>query len=91
MTKQTIEFLCDSHNGVFIPQIMIDRLVEAGWKGIQADDVTTIKLGPDCEWYWEAWETVLNNATYEDEDGNEWRLYQDGDLFTYNQDHIFED
>ena len=90
MTK-TIEILCDSHNGVFIPQIMIDRLISAGWKGIDSDDILTIQMGPDGEWYWEAWETVLNNATFEDENGVEWRLFHDGDLFATNPDHVFED
>lgn len=36
---------------------------------------------PDNEWYWEAWDWILNNAQFTDEDGNVYRLHQDGDLW----------
>lgn len=81
---ESIDFLCDSHHGIYIPNIMIDRLVDAGWKlEISTEDVETLKEGPEDAWYWEAWDNLLNNATYTDEAGNVWNLYQDGDLFAY--------
>lgn len=36
---------------------------------------------PDSEWYWEAWDWILNNARYTDEDGDVYTLHQDGDLW----------
>lgn len=36
---------------------------------------------PDSEYYWEAWEWILNNAEFTTEDGDKFRLHQDGDLW----------
>lgn len=77
-----MELLCDSHHGQFIPQIMARRLFDAGWSGIDLSDVVELEAGPyECEWYWDTWDNVLNNAQFTDEDGVIWHLYQDGDLF----------
>lgn len=47
----------------------------------------TVIGGPEnCEWYWESWNNILDNAEYVDESGNIWRLYQDGDLFAICED-----
>ena len=74
--------LCDSHHGQFIPQIMTRRLYDAGWSGIDLDDVVELEAGPDeSEWYWDTWSDVLNSAQFTDENGTVWYLYHDGDLF----------
>lgn len=91
MTKQ-VELMCDSHHGIFIPQIMIERLVEAGWNGFSCGEIADLKEGPDDnEWYWQAWENVLNNAYLHDENGIEWRLHHDGDLFACHADYDFHE
>ena len=38
-------------------------------------------MEPENEWYWEAWHEVLDKAQYIDNQGNIYRLYQDGDLW----------
>ena len=77
-----MELLCDSHHGVYIPQIMARRLYDAGWAGITLDDVVELEADPyEGEWYWETWEGVLNSAHFTDENGTVWYLYHDGDLF----------
>ena len=77
-----MELLCDSHHGVYIPQIMARRLYDAGWSGITLDDVIQLESDPyDGEWYWETWEGVLNEAQFKDENGETWYLHHDGDLF----------
>ena len=77
-----MELLCDSHHGVYIPQIMARRLYNAGWSGITLDDVFQLEIDPyEGEWYWETWEGVLNNAQFKDENGTIWYLHHDGDLF----------
>ena len=43
MRKPNIELLCDSHHGVYIPQIMIQRLLDAGWTKIPFDAVDVLK------------------------------------------------
>ena len=50
-----MELLCDSHHGVYIPQIMARRLYDAGWSGIMLDDVIQLEIDPyEGEWYWES-------------------------------------
>lgn len=74
--------LSDS-NGVYIPQIFCEDVDEkwAHSRGIDYKDVETCQAGPDHEWYWEAWESILNSCNYTDNTGITWRLIQDGDLF----------
>jgi hypothetical protein len=77
-----IKLLLDDHRGIYIPQNFADEFKLELFGGINADDIETLKAGPDHEWYWEAWQSVLDNATFQ-EDGHEWRLLQDGALFAY--------
>ena len=39
-----MELLCDCHHGVYIPQIMARRLFDAGWSGIDLDDVIHLRF-----------------------------------------------
>jgi len=79
-----MDLLCDSHHGVYIPQIMGERMAAAGWQGLEPDDLQTLAAGPDHEWYWDSWDRILNNAEWRDPDtGETWRLLQDGDLWAY--------
>lgn len=81
MRKPNIEILCDSHHGVYIPQIMIHRLKDNGWRNIPINAVEELSH-PDNENYWETWEEVLNNAEwYDNSTGQVFKLHQDGDLF----------
>lgn len=75
-----IEILVSDHQGIYIPQVFAERF---NWSGISIDDLKTIEEGPDAEYYWEAWDNILNDAFHNDKDGFTWRLYQDGDLFAW--------
>ena len=74
-----IEILLSDNRGIYIPQNFAEGF--AGWSGINIEDLETIEKGPETEYYWEAWDSVLNDAFYVDKEGHHWRLYQDGDLF----------
>lgn len=89
---QSCMLLLSDNRGVFIPQHFaegfrfagIDGLTEADKNvilGVDPSDVETCRLGTDAEWYWEAWDSILNNAHWLDEEGNKFFLYQDGDLW----------
>lgn len=81
-----MELICDSHHGVYIPQIMARRLYDAGWSGIELGDVVELEADPyDNEWYWDTWDRVLNNARYIDDEGETWFLWQDCDLWAVTQ------
>lgn len=81
MRKPNVELLCDSHHGIYIPSIMIQRLVDNGWRNIPADAVEILK-DPKHECYWETWEEVLDNAEWHDASTSQvFKLHHDGDLF----------
>ena len=47
---------------------------------------------PDSEWYWDVWDTVLNNARVIDrETGQTFVLHQDGDLWLLDLDNMTEE
>lgn len=80
-----IELLLDGARGVYIPR---DAARELNWVPNTASpqDLKILESGPDHEWYWEAWETVLDNGKLMSSNGSYWTLYQDGDLFAIRED-----
>ena len=79
---KAIELVVDSRHGVFIPQFFVDFYVKQ-WGLPKHPDDCAIEIcadGPDTEDYWEAWESILNEAKY-CKDGRVWRLHHDGDLW----------
>lgn len=89
-----LELLCGCLHGVYIPHIMAERLHNSGWTGITAHDILAIEKGPygrDSDQYWQAWEDVLNDAEFTDEEGNVWRLHHDGDLWAYCEELMSDD
>lgn len=90
-----IDLLCDSHHGVYIPQIMAPRLLANNWQGIDADDAAQLEQGPENEFYWETWERILNNATWRDldnpTDDRVWCLHHDGDLFAVSNLYVHDE
>ena len=76
-----IELLLSDNRGVYIPRDFAD--FGGNWDGVSAEDIEILQAGPDHADYWEAWSAIERDASYTDEKGNVWRLYQDGDLFAY--------
>ena len=93
--------LLDDSRGIYIPQIFAETFVfeeiaqhgAAYWQGVEAEDLETLKKGPDEEFYWEAWDSVAQDAFYVVEsggttidgvafpEGTRFHLEQDGDLW----------
>ena len=78
---QNSQLFAGSARGIYIPQHFAESVNRDTLTGVSTDDMTTIESGPDTEWYWEAWESVLDNARLTDSNGQVWTLYQDGDLW----------
>ena len=73
-----MELIADNHYGIYIPQHIAESgLLSDG--GIDAENVEILKAGPDHEWYWETWDTVLNN--FETPDGKVLFVGECGDVF----------
>lgn len=75
-----LELLLDSSRGIYIPQDFVVEMDLSKFQGISQEDIDTCR-DPEDEWYWEAWDVILRDATYTDADGHVWTLYQDGDLW----------
>ena len=78
--------LVDESRGLYIPQAFINRYV--GWEGISDENSDILRAGPDHPEYMEAWDEVLENATWVDGQGIKFRLEQDGDLWAVPVDAI---
>ena len=99
---ETSKLLLSDSRGVYIPRdfaqdfriVGVDGVTEAeshAWRGIEAKDVETLQKGPEEEWYWEAWDSVLNDAYYVDSNGTRWTLHQNGDLWAVAWDEMTEE
>jgi hypothetical protein len=79
-------------NGVYIPQIYVEGMTEADAEqlNVRYEDVVTCQEGPDNEWYWEAWQNILDKAEFTDEQGVSWYLHQDGDLWECPDGYVWD-
>ena len=78
---ETWILLIDGNQGIYIPQ----SFAQSGYQpdgGWDAEDRRTLQEGPESEFYWEAWDSVLRDTVMVDETtGDRFTLYQDGDLW----------
>lgn len=83
----TILLLTDA-NGIYIPQLWCNGISksETAEMNISWEDVEACQHGPDGEFYWEAWEQIIDNAEIADDSGDLWRLHQNGDLWQVRTD-----
>lgn len=81
-----IELLLSESRGNYIPRDFIEMIEsQPEWKGITEENKEILLYGPDHDWYWEAWEEVLNNA-HITINKRKYTLYQYGDLFAVAYD-----
>lgn len=73
----------DDHRGQYIPRDFANSFTnrDRDVSGISANQWQTLESGPDNEFYWDAWDDVLNNAIVTDENGIRYRLHQDSALW----------
>lgn len=75
-----ILFLSDAR-GIYIPKDFATGIKRQYVSGVSEEDWSVLEAGPDHEWYWETWDSVLNNATVTDDAGIKYRVEQDGDCW----------
>ena len=74
-------FLSDSR-GVYIPQNFAQSVDFANVDNVGPADWAEIERGPECEWYWEAWRAVCDNAAVRNPNtGAVYAIYQEGDCW----------
>lgn len=86
-----IEILIDSSQGIYIPKTFAIHFYPAeGWSGVEENTLDILRSGPDHYWYWDAWESVLDHASFTSKDGGVYGLHQDEDLFAVDHDRLSE-
>lgn len=73
--------------GPYLPYMFSKTYLEdKRWVGAKALDIEILAFGPIHPFYHDAWERVSDAAKRVDEDGAEWRVWEEGDLFIYTGD-----
>ena len=85
-----ISILVGDAHGIYVPQVFINNFDLSLWDNIDEDDIETIKSGPETEYYWDAWNNILESAEYKAH-GKTFKLHQDGDLFAIAYDELSEE
>lgn len=78
---QSIELLLSSNRGQFIPNIFASDFDLSNFNIDLSDYDKKALQDIDHEWYWEAWQTIENNAYLLDDNGNKYALLLNGDLW----------
>lgn len=87
---ENINLLLSDARGVYIPRDFVQGFDLSKWKGIRSDDAKICE-NPENQWYWDAWTSILDNATYTHEDGRIFRLHQNGDLWAICYEQMSEE
>jgi hypothetical protein len=74
-----VALLLSDARGIYIPRVFVQNFDLSKWEGITPENIAECS-DPDNTSYWSAWEEILQDATFT-ENGNVWRLSQDGDLW----------
>ena len=90
MKLSNIALLLADNRGTYIPQHFAEGFDMAEWH-VSDDDAATLRAGHDGEWYWEAWDHVLDTAYYLADDGRKFILWQDGDLWAVCADALSDE
>jgi hypothetical protein len=87
----TMILFCDSASGQYIPQRFAAEINQQYLEGVTQDELNEL-ANPDSEWYFDVWDTVLNNARIVDHNtGQTFILHHDGDLWLLDLDNMTEE
>ena len=80
MKLENVEILLSDARGIYIPRDFVQGFDLSKLSGISESDIEILQ-NPENDFYWDAWESVLNSAKFTADDGRVFTLCQDGDLF----------
>lgn len=83
--QDKVAILLDEARGIYIPHAFVTGFDLNQWGIDENSDDVEICTDPEHEWYWEAWNSICDNAQYKDGD-HTWYLYQSGDLWAVRDD-----
>lgn len=80
-----VEILLSDTRGIYIPRDFVESFDQIAWGIEDGDEDWETCKDPDSEWYWDAWDSILDKAKHQTTGHT---LYQDGDLFALNVDEM---
>lgn len=83
MSQSGMILLFDGARGIYIPQNFAEEMILSKWQNVDQEQIDILKQGPEHELYWQIWDEITQNAVHVDDNGYEWRLHQDGDVWVY--------
>lgn len=84
MANSAVFLLLSDERGVYIPRDFVQSFNMKDWH-VDERDVADCS-DPENEYYWDSWDVIINNAFLIDAYGNQYRLWQDEDLWIYCYD-----
>lgn len=89
----TMMLWLSDNRGVYIPRDFATSFKDRAKnvKGVSDADWAILEAGPEHEEYWDAWSSVLDNATVTDDHGREYTLHQDGDLWLVPLEWVWDE
>lgn len=79
---ENAELFLDDARGIYIPQNFAEIVKREFVEGVSEEQWAILEAGPEHEWYWDAWDEVLNSAVLTNPTTEErFTLYQDGILW----------
>jgi len=91
MKEPQPQLLLDCHHGMYIPKLFLEQYSSRLVKELTAEEKRDLNH-PEQEFYWDVWNTVIENSILLDDDDNFYYLCEnDGDLWAVPEGKVLED
>ena len=89
---ENVKCIVGGAHGVYVPMVFAQTVNRALLSGVSNEtlDYLTKEESVEDDGFWDAWDSVLNNARISD-NGKIYHLHQDSDLFIIDWDNLTED
>lgn len=81
---------CSDSSGIYIPQRFAEEIKRECLFNVSDEDLADLS-DPNNEWYWDTWDRVTNNAIIKNSQGDDYILWQDGDLWLLCPDRMTDE
>lgn len=90
MKEPQPDLLVDCHHGIYIPQLFAQTYAPRLVEPLTEEQIKDLSH-PEQEFYWETWDTVMQNTKLKDDHGNIYYLHQEDDLWAIPEGKELED
>lgn len=82
-TKPDVMLWLSDARGIYIPRDFATSFADRDKhvSGVSPEDWKILESGPDHDLYWDAWQSVCDNAIVTDDNGIKFSIHQNGDCW----------